>query len=194
MTAHQIPADIQDDLDEDEEATELPAGAADIPPRDPGHLPVYQPTSGSTEARLLPPSDQHRDPVEENLTDQPDERRVPPLSPPPAPTQPTDAIWNPDANMEPLPSHSEPPEQEAATEMEVAAPEDNAEAMCSLQMLAISIRVGAKAPSNLDKVGAPMDLYAPTSLAVPPLGASTFSCQPRRRYSYRQDRISSAKA
>ena len=51
--------------------------------------------------------------------------------------------------------------------MEVAAPEDDAKAMCHLQMTAIPISVGAKAPSNLDKAGAPMELYAPTSIAVP---------------------------
>ena len=59
--------------------------------------------------------------------------------------------------------------------MEVAAPEDKAEAMCHLQMTAIPIRVGAKAPSNLDKVGAPMELYASTTIAVHLLGASRVS-------------------
>ena len=65
--------------------------------------------------------------------------------------------------MEPLPSNSEPPGREAAAEMEVAAPEDNAEAMCPLQMTAIPIRIGAKAPSNLDKAGAPW-----ISMRLPP--------------------------
>ena len=124
VTANQIPADIQDDLDGDEEAMELPAGAADIPPNEPGHFPVYQPASGPTEAP--PPSHQRRDPVEENLTSQPNEQKTPPWAAPPAPTQPTDVIWNPDADMEPPPSHSKPQGQEAATEMEVVAPEDDA--------------------------------------------------------------------
>ena len=62
-----------------------------------------------------------------------------------------------------------------ATEMEVAAPEGEAEAMCPLQMTAVPIRVGAKRPSNLDKMGAPMEFYAPSSIVVPPLGASRVS-------------------
>ena len=62
-----------------------------------------------------------------------------------------------------------------ATEMEVAAPEGEAEAMCPLQMTAVPIQVGAKRPSNLDKTGAPMVFYAPTTIVVPPLGASRVS-------------------
>ena len=63
---------------------------------------------------------------EENLTSQPAELVTVP------PALPTDAIWNPDADMEPLPDNSESPGREAATEMEVAAPEDDAKAMCHL--------------------------------------------------------------
>ena len=74
--------------------------------------------------------------------------------------------------MDPPLSRSKPPKREAATDMEVAAPEGDTEAMCSLQMMAIPVRVGTKAPSNLNKAGAPMDLYAPFTLAIPPLGAS----------------------
>ena len=72
--------------------------------------------------------------------------------------------------MEPPTPHAEPSSQEMATEIEITAPEDKAEAMCSLQMLAI--RVGAKSPTNLDKAGALMDLYAPAALTILPLGAS----------------------
>ncbi len=33
------------------------------------------------------------------------------------------------------------------------------------------LRVGAKTPANVDKAGAPMDLYALAAFAIPPLGA-----------------------
>jgi dUTPase len=44
--------------------------------------------------------------------------------------------------------------------------------MCGLQPTIIPLRVGAKLPSNLDKPGAPLEFYAPTSISIPPLGAS----------------------
>ena len=37
--------------------------------------------------------------------------------------------------------------------------EDEPSKMCSFQMLAIPIRVGAKTPANVDKAGAPIGLY-----------------------------------
>ncbi len=77
--------------------------------------------------------------------------------------------------MENLPASSEPAGGEAATEMEEAAPEDEAEAMCPLLMTAVPIRVGARRPSNLDQAGAPMEFYAPSSIVIPPLGASRVS-------------------
>ena len=100
VTAQQIPTDIQDDLDGDEDATELPAGAAAVPSSVPGQFPLYQPAAAATEAPQ--PSCQDRDPVEENLQHQPSE----PQLAPPAPEPPTDAVWNPDADMEPLPASS----------------------------------------------------------------------------------------
>ena len=77
--------------------------------------------------------------------------------------------------MENLPASSEPAGGEAATAMEEAAPEDEAEAMCPLLMTAIPIRVGARRPSNLDQAGAPMEFYAPAPIVIPPLGASRVS-------------------
>ena len=127
---------------------------------------MYQPAAAAPQ-----PSGQDRDPVEENLQHQPNE----PPPPPPAPEPPRDAIWNPDTDMENLPASSEPVGGEAATAMEEAAPEDEAEAMCPLLMTAVPIRVGARRPSNLDQAGAPMEFYAPSSIVIPPLGASRVS-------------------
>ena len=44
LTANHIPADIQDDLDGDEDATELPARPANNQPGTTGQLPLYQPS------------------------------------------------------------------------------------------------------------------------------------------------------
>ena len=163
VTAHQIPADIQVDMDGDEDATELPVGAAAPAASDPGQLPVHQPAAAAPQ-----PSGQDRDPVEENLQEQPNE--PPPL--PPAPEPLRDAIWNPDADMENLPASSGPVGEEPATAMEEAAPEEEEEAMCPLLMTAIPIRVGARRPSNLNQAGAPMEFYAPFAITIPPLGTT----------------------
>ena len=56
--------------------------------------------------------------------------------------------------------------------MDTAPPAEDADAMCALQPTIIPLKVGAKLPSNLDKPGAPMEFYAPTSISIPPLGAS----------------------
>jgi dUTPase len=66
---------------------------------------------------------------------------------------------------EPETTRLEPTEMDTHTE-------DPSDKMCPLQMKAIPIRVGAKVPSNLDKAGAPMELYMPDSFAIPPLGAA----------------------
>ena len=71
--------------------------------------------------------------MEENLSSQPVEDETPPLATLPARTPSTNTVWSPDAEMEPPTPHAEPSSQEMATEMEITAPEDKAEAMCSLQ-------------------------------------------------------------
>ena len=40
------------------------------------------------------------------------------------------------------------------------------------QLILTPLKVGAKLPANLDKPGAPLEFYAPTSISIPPLGAS----------------------
>jgi len=50
--------------------------------------------------------------------------------------------------------------------------EDAPTEMCTLQMKAIPLRVGAKMPTNLSKAGAPREFYAPAALAIPQIGAT----------------------
>ncbi len=115
--------------------------------------------------------------------------------------QPSDLMWSPDMEMEaaatmdqneptmtrdepmttldePMMTRDEPEMTRNRPEMTCHEPtemdthtEDPTDKMCPLQMKAIPIRVGAKVPSNLNKVGTPMELYTPDSFAIPPLGA-----------------------
>ena len=106
--------------------------------------------------------DKCRDPVEENLTNNPGEEVEKPAAAPPA-----DAVWNPENKTEmeiPLPAAE-------STEMETTT---------TLQMLAIPIRVGAKPPTNLN-AGVPMDLYVPASIAILMLGATRVTLGLHRR-------------
>jgi hypothetical protein len=57
------------------------------------------------------------------------------------------------------------------TEMDTNTDDTGAE-MCTLQMKAIPIRVGAKTPANIHKTGVPMELYTLAAFTVPPLGAA----------------------
>ena len=83
-----------------------------------------------------------------------------------------DAVWTPDEEMEPPMPPPGPTGQNAPAAMETTPPEEDPDSMCAVKMTAIPIRVGAKLPTNLDKAGAPMELYAPASITIPPLGAS----------------------
>jgi transposase InsO family protein/dUTPase len=206
IRANQIPADIQDDEDGDEDAASIPVGQQHPKSEDgPRTMPVHQPAPPLPVPAPPGTGAPSQDPAEEALPQQPWGEQ-PKLT---NSSQLTDAVWNPNTDMEaatamdqneppttrdepmttrdePMTTRDEPrttrnepqttrhePEttRHEPTEMETHT-EDPSDEMCSLQMKAIPIRVGAKLPSNLDKAGAPMEFYTPESFAVPPLGAA----------------------
>ena len=109
----------------------------DAPPREAGLFPVYQPEANTTAPPPMPPGAQHRDTVEEDLSNHPEEDVTPPPAHPPAPAQPTDAIWTTDEEMEPPTPPPGPAGHDVPAAMENTPPEENSDTMCALWMTAI---------------------------------------------------------
>ncbi len=168
----------------------LPVGNTSQQPGVTGQLPVHQPETDPPAwdpPRAAPTS---CNPAEEDLSWQPggDPQE------PPAMGQLANAMWNRDTEMEPAAEMNQnettmtrdDPEttrnEPETTQNEPTAMDTHMEdapvEICTLQMKAIPIRVGAKMPTNLNKARAPMEFYAPAAFAIPPLGAIRYSRTP----------------
>jgi hypothetical protein len=108
VKANHIPVDIQDNIDGDKEATDLPIGNASQPPWTSGQFSVYQPETEAPAERPPLAAPSRRDPAKEDLSRPLRREGGAPLPAPPILAPPADAVWDPDAEVEPPPPAAEP--------------------------------------------------------------------------------------
>jgi hypothetical protein len=147
VKANHIPADIQDNIDGDKEAIDLPIGNVSQPPWTSGQFSVYQPETEAPAERPPLAAPSCRDRAKEELSRPLRRERGAPPPAPPILAPPADAVWDPDAEVEPPPPAAEPSAtvttHNNTTEIETTT-EDELTEICSLQMLAHSYGLGPR--------------------------------------------------